>query len=67
MGKKVTLKENNRARSESTSKSPAPSNCLTNKTTQISLKNLSSFQDSVSKKSSIKKKMSFILVMKMVL
>jgi len=59
MGKKVTLKENNRARSESTSKSPAPSNRLTNKTTQISLKNLSSFQDSVSKKSLIKKKMSF--------
>jgi hypothetical protein len=53
MGKKVTLKENNRARSESTSKSPAPSNRLTNKTTQNSLKNISSLQ--VSKKSSNQK------------
>ena len=68
MGKQVTLKEDNNrkprsksviyttARSESTSKSPAPSNRLTNKTTQNSLKNISSLQDSVSKKSSNKKK-----------
>ena len=65
MGKKGTLKEDNNrqhrsksvihstARSESTSKSPAPSNRLTNKTTQNSLKNLSSLQ--VSKKRSNQK------------
>jgi hypothetical protein len=66
MGKGVSSKDDNRktrsksvihstTRSESTSKSPAPSNRLTNKTVQNSLKNISSLESSVSKKNSNKR------------
>jgi hypothetical protein len=66
MGKGVSSKDDNRktrsksvihstTRSESTSKSPAPSNRLTNKTVQNSLKNVSSLESSVSKKNSNKR------------